>query len=277
MTNKKHSNEQVTNDKAQQAPAWSFGLGLVFFILVVFSLITVSWWLSKHFLGQETVPVSSIVISGEMPYSQREDILAAIEQIDLGNFFKVNVNDVQKQVSALPWVYSVAVRKQWPNELKIYVVDQTPVALWNGDFLLNQFGKAFQADIKRITHHLPRFFGPEGAENLALENYSNLNALLDYKNLSIDELVLSERFSWQLTLNDGVTLNLGREERVERVQRFMDVYSLIKAQINTEKQENQAVDYIDLRYDTGLAVGWKSIVETTMGQQVIKQEKNLNV
>ena len=44
----------------------------------------------------------------------------------------------------LPWVYSVAVRKQWPNELKIYVVDQNPVALWNGDFLINQAGKFFK-------------------------------------------------------------------------------------------------------------------------------------
>jgi len=110
---------------------------------------------------------------------------------------------------------------------------------------------------------IPNFFGPEGSELLALENYKDLNALLDYKALKIDELVLSERFSWQLTLDDGVTLNLGREERVERIQRFMDVYPIIKAQLKakkiTEKQQNQAVDYIDLRYDTGLAVGWKTV------------------
>ncbi|MGB0989179.1 MAG: cell division protein FtsQ/DivIB, partial [Pseudoalteromonas spongiae] len=79
--------------------------------------------------------------------------------------------------------------------------------------------------------------------------------LLDYRTLAIDELVLSERFSWQLTLNDGVTLNLGREERVQRIQRFMDVYPLIKK----NKKADQQVDYVDLRYDTGLAVGWKPL------------------
>ena len=273
---KQGKTEQKQSD-TNQAPAWTFGLGLAFFLIVLFSLISACWWLSQRFLGQESVPVSSIVVSGEMPYSTRSDIITAIDNIDLGNFFKVNVNDIQTQVLALPWVYSVAVRKQWPNELKIYVVDQTPVAQWNGDFLLNQFGKAFQADISRISHHIPQFFGPEGSELLALENYSNLSDLLEYKALAIDELVLSERFSWQLTLSDGVTLNLGREERVERVQRFMDAYSLIKAQIKTEKDKNQAVDYIDLRYDTGLAVGWKTIETTSMQQQVKEQEKNLNV
>ena len=195
------------------------------------------------------------------------DIINVIDKVDMGNFFQVDVNEVQRHVLTLPWVYSVAVRKQWPNELKIYVVDQNPVALWNGDFLINQGGQVFQADIERINHDLPNFFGPEGSELVALKNYRDLNELLDFKALRIDELVLSERFSWQLTLNDGVTLNLGREERVERIQRFMDVYPIIKAQLKakiiTEKQQNQAVDYIDLRYDTGLAVGWKTVEKIT--------------
>ena len=166
--------------------------------------------------------------------------------------------------------------------MKIYVVDQTPIALWNGDFLLNQFGKAFQADTAKLNHPLPQFFGPEGSERLALENFISLNDLLEYRDLAIDELVLSERFSWQLTLNDGVMLNLGREDRVKRIQRFMDVYPLIKAQLvqqnkqknKAKKQQKQAVDYIDLRYDTGLAVGWKSVANLSSSMKLKKQQKS---
>jgi cell division protein FtsQ len=275
---KKQQSINKTAAQLDQDSALSFGLGLVFFIVVLFSLITISFWLTQHFIGQESAPVTSIDISGEMPYSQRSDIINAIDQVDMGNFFQVDVNEVQSYVLNLPWVYSVAVRKQWPNKLKIYVVDQNPIALWNGDFLINQTGQVFQADIERINHYLPNFFGPEGSELLALENYKDLNALLDFKALKIDELVLSERFSWQLTLDDGVTLNLGREERVERIQRFMDVYPIIKAQLKakkiTEKQQNQAVDYIDLRYDTGLAVGWKTVDSITQNKTRVKLQKN---
>lgn len=275
---KKQQDNSKTAAQLGQDSALSFGLGLVFFIVVLFSLITISYWLTQHFIGQESAPVTSIDISGEMPYSQRSDIINAIDQVDMGNFFQVDVNEVQSYVLNLPWVYSVAVRKQWPNKLKIYVVDQNPVALWNGGFLINQAGQVFQADIERINHYLPNFFGPEGSELLALENYKDLNALLDFKALKIDELVLSERFSWQLTLDDGVTLNLGREERVERIQRFMDVYPIIKAQLKakkiTEKQQNQAVDYIDLRYDTGLAVGWKTVDSVTQHKTQNKLQKN---
>ncbi len=261
----------IDKEQSEKKPL-SFWFGVVFFVFVISSFIWLFWWLSDSVAQQEKVPVTSLLITGEMPYTQRSDILTAIEQVDLGNFFQVDVNEVQQQISKLPWVYSVAIRKQWPNELKIYVVDQTPVAQWNGDFLINQQGVAFQADVSRLTAPLPQFFGPEGTEQLALENFINLNALLDYKGLAIDELVLTERFSWQLTLNDGVSLNLGREERVKRIQRFMDLYPQIKAELaqrnkaqnsrknkQNKKEEKQQVDYIDLRYDTGLAVGWKTV------------------
>jgi cell division protein FtsQ len=257
--------------------AMSFGIGLMFFVCVLIGLVSLGWWLAEAFMEQENSPVNSIVITGEMPYTQREEVLEAISDIDLGNFFQVNVNDIQAQVSVLPWVYSVAVRKQWPNEVKIYVVDQTPIALWNGDFILNQFGKAFQAEQKAIKNILPEFFGPEGSELLALENFTNLNDLLEYRDLAIEELILSERFSWQLTLTNGIRLNLGREERVKRVQRFMDVYPLIKTHLNeqnnSKKALKQAVDYIDLRYDTGLAVGWKEIDNLSSSINVKKHHK----
>jgi cell division protein FtsQ len=273
------SNKQFTSENQK---ALSFGLGLAFFVCVLISLVSIGWWLTQMLVEQESSPVNSIVITGEMPFTQREEVLSAMSDINLGNFFQVDVNDIQAQVSALPWVYSVAVRKQWPNEVKIYVVDQTPIALWNGDFLLNQFGKAFQAEKAALKQSLPEFFGPEGTELLALENFTNLNGLLEYRDLSIDELILSERFSWQLTLNNGVRLNLGREERVKRVQRFMDVYPLIKTHLaEQEKQKNkgkkqlkQAVDYIDLRYDTGLAVGWKEATNLSYNINLEIQQKS---
>jgi cell division protein FtsQ len=238
----------------QEKLHWSFWFGVTFFVLVIVTIISFSWFLNNKMSSEESMPVTSIVIGGEIPFTNRQDIENAIEDVNLGNFFNVDVNHVQQKVAELPWVYSVSVRKKWPNELKIYVVDQTPIALWNGDFLINQYGKAFQADTTRLQSALPAFFGPEGSEDLALSNFVNLSKLLKFSELSIDELLLTERHSWQLTLKNGITLNLGRENKIERVQRFMDVYP----QIMKTKEENQQVDYVDLRYDTGLAVGWKT-------------------
>ncbi len=208
----------------QEKVHWSFWLGVAFFVVVIGSILSAAWLLTQRMSSEEAVPVTSIVVAGEMTYTNKQDIDLVMDTINLSNFFNLDVNEVQEKINNLPWVYSVSVRKQWPNEVKIYVVDQRPLARWNGDFFINHQGQAFQADISRVAHPLPAFFGPEGSEITALENYNNFNKLLSFKQLMIDELILSERYSWQLLLNDGVTINLGREERVERIQRFMDVY-----------------------------------------------------
>jgi len=242
------------NDKQQKINI-SFWSGVIFFAVVIGSISSFGLFIKNKLSEDESAPVTSLVISGEMAYTSKDDIETVIEHISFGNFFKVDVNNVQKMIETLPWVYSVSVRKQWPNELKIYVVDQSPIAHWNGDSYINANGEVFQTESNVLVNDLPGFFGPEGTEDIALKNYNNLNKLLSYGGFNISELVLSERYAWQLTLKSGVMLNLGRENRVERVQRFMDAYPHI------ELKENVQIHYVDLRYDTGFAVGFKSINE----------------
>ncbi len=246
----------------KQAPR-VFWLGLSFFILVCLSLFLAVNHLHDSVMKEQAMPVSSLVIKGKTPYSSELEIKNAIRQSKLDNFFKLDVNQVQDNLEGLPWVYSASVRKQWPNQVSVYVVDQVPVAQWNDDFFINANGKIFQADKQRVSENLPKLFGPEGSELLALENYRNINDLLVYIKAEIAELVLTERHSWQITLRDGVFLNLGREDRIKRIQRFMDAYQRIKSLSEKDLQ----VDYIDLRYDTGMAVGWKPVVADEQKEQ----------
>ena len=60
---------------------------------------------------------------------------------------------------------------------------------------------------------------------------------------------LTARHAWELTLEGGVQLFLGRSDEMARLQRFIDVFP--------EIQPRELIAYVDLRYDTGLAVGWK--------------------
>lgn len=242
----------ATNNNTTEKLHWSFWLGVGFFVFVVIALLGFAYVLLDKTQTDDVAPVTQLTLTGNMPYTQKVEIQQAVADLNLSNFFKVDVDQVQHNLEQLPWVYSVSVRKQWPNQLQVYIVDQTPIAIWNGDFLINQQGEAFQAPIERLTHALPQFFGPEGSEQLALTSYRDLNQLLRFKQLNISELELSERFAWQLTLSNGVTLKLGRENRVARVQRYMNALNTIKQTTPTAKR----VDYVDLRYDTGLAVGW---------------------
>lgn len=233
-----------------------FYLGLAFFItvlvLLVFAGIKLSVWLED----EQKAPVQDIVVSGERTFIQEHKIEALIKRTQPGSFFELDVEQTHQTVEAMPWVYRASVRKRWPSGLEIYVVEQQPAAIWNGDMLLNQFGDAFDAQLNdkdlALKMQLPHLFGPGGSEQTALQGYRNMQSLLDVTDLYIVEMFLSERFAWNIQLNNGVKLNLGRTEFIDRLQRFVDLLPLLS-------QQKKQIDYVDLRYDTGLAVGWKTL------------------
>lgn len=232
-------------------------LGFAFFIVVMLLLgylwHSVTSWLED----EQRVPLKTILVAGERTFLNDKDIRAAVKRGQQGSFIELDVDKAHEDVEALPWVYRASVRKQWPNTLRVYVVEQTPVAKWHDDMLLNQYGDSFQAQAPEVLSGLPVLFGPGGSEKTALEGYRSMQGLLQSTGLHIEELSLSERFAWHLRLNNDINLDLGRTEFMGRLQRFIDIYPLL---LKDEKK----VSYVDLRYDTGLAVGWTNL----------EQEKN---
>lgn len=242
-------------DKPQKGSEFYLGLGFFISLLVLlaYGIVKLNVWLED----EQQAPVQNVVISGDRVFIDDQGIEMLIRQTQPGSFFELDVTQAHQRVEALPWVYRASVRKRWPSGLEIFVVEQQPAAIWNGDMLLNQYGDAFDGHIKdengqdKIT--LPFLYGPGGSEQTALQGYSNMQSLLEATDLRIVEMFLSERFAWNLELDNGIKLNLGRTEFIDRLQRFVDLLPLIS---NQDKQ----IDYVDLRYDTGLAVGWKSSV-----------------
>lgn len=226
-----------------------FYSGVLFLLAVVASLVYGSIVVRDWLKDEQRMPVQVIDFSGQYEHINIARLERKIRKSQPGSFFELDVNEVFRLIEAQPWVYRASVRKQWPNRLKIYLVEQQPVARWNDDMLLNPYGDTFESEGKTLS--LPQLFGPGGSEKTALEGYNAMKSLLATSSMSIAELSLSERFAWQLQLTSGIKLNLGRKEFIDRLQRFIDVFPLLSKQ-------DKPVKYVDLRYDTGLAVGWQS-------------------
>jgi cell division protein FtsQ len=232
-----------------------FYIGLGFFVCLLVSLAYALVKLNVWLEDEQQAPVQDIIVSGDKTFIDAQQIQRLIKQSQPGSFFELDVNQTHQTIEALPWVYRASVRKRWPSGLEVFVVEQQPSAIWNGDMLLNQYGDAFDAQINSADQEfkitLPNLYGPGGSEQIALQGYRNMQSLLESTNLYIVEMFLSERFAWNVQLNNGIKLNLGRTEFINRLQRFVDLFPLIS-------QQKRQVDYVDLRYDTGLAVGWKT-------------------
>ena len=63
---------------------------------------------------------------------------------------------------------------------------------------------------------------------------------------------LDERGAWELRLDNGVAVKLGRLAVTERLERFIRLASPLVAKRSAE------VAYVDMRYTNGFSVGWNS-------------------
>ncbi|MCL1147378.1 cell division protein FtsQ/DivIB [Shewanella sp. 10N.261.52.F9] len=228
---------------------WYLCFGLVFLLCVLIGFGMAAMKLDTLLNDADALPIEAVAVKGERIYTEDEEIQLALQDLMQRSFFSADVNQVQDALEALPWVYQASVRREWPAKLKIYLVEQKPVAHWNGDAWLNIYGEVFDAPMKEGIPNLPFLTGPEEQGKSVLTTYQQLGELLRINGFNLQSLSLSPRHAWHAELNNGIKLELGREDKMARIQRFIHVYPQLA------KQDKQ-VAIVDLRYDTGLAVGW---------------------
>jgi cell division protein FtsQ len=98
---------------------------------------------------------------------------------------------------------------------------------------------------------LPSLSGPPGSEHEVATRYLAVRGRLAEANLALESLSMDERGAWLVLLAGGQEIRLGRRDIDERLLRFFEVVAPALA------AELPRVQYIDLRYSNGFAVGWR--------------------
>lgn len=176
---------------------------------------------------------------------------ASMLQLDL-----VGLAAIVKQVQ---WVREATIRRQFPSTIVVAIEEHKPVARWVADAtddlqtietstLVNSFGDVFSATIAdERREQLPKLAGPEGSSFEVLTRYVALLAPLATIGRSPKSVVMTPRRAWQVKLDNGVVLELGRADVDERIARFIHTYPELPA-----LQVADAV--VDLRYQSGLTI-----------------------
>lgn len=229
--------------------------GVIFLLMVLGTIIWGGWMVVGWMKDAHRLPLSRLVVTGERHYTTNDDIRQAILAIGApGTFMTQDVNVIQQQIERLPWIKQASVRKQWPDELKIHLVEYVPVARWNDLHMLDNSGKSFSVPADRVgKQQMPMLYGPEGSEQDVLAGYRTMDEVMNANKFKLKTVSMSARHSWQLTLQDDIRLELGRDDRARRLQRFIGIYPVLLQQA---RNDNTRISYVDLRYDAGLAVGW---------------------
>jgi len=167
-----------------------------------------------------------------------------------GTFFTMDLDRARAALARVPWVRSVALRRQWPRRLEIEIAEHAPFARWNDSALVDTNGDVFVAN---YAGELPQFHGPDGQAALMTARYREWNGLLAPLALHLTGLDLSARGGWQLHADDDagpITLDVGRDDVAGRLARFVAVYGRT---VGVLARAGTHVDHVDLRYRNGFA------------------------
>jgi cell division protein FtsQ len=239
-------------DKLKQVKI-SKWVSLLFFLAVIYTLQDCYFKLQTWLTDEKSLPLTSFILTGQGEHVSENEVRSVlISQKERLNFFTLEIAQIQHQLEEMPWIYSASIRKRWPDTLKIHIVEQSIVAIWNDRALLNRFGEIIETSPASERNKYVALYGEDEASNDILTTYMKINQLLKVNKFKIASLKSDKRQSCDIVLENGIALRLGQEQKLDRIQRFLSVYPLIET-----KYDIATINYVDLRYDTGFAIGWK--------------------
>ena len=119
--------------------------------------------------------------------------------------------------------------------------------------LVNSYGEVFAALLPETERSLlPLLYGPQGTAQEVLKHYGDFIGAFKAVGEMPVQVTLSPRLAWQLKLQNGMLVDIGREQQKSpvgvRLARFIEIYQETVA----KRAVRPAV--VDLRYPNGFAM-----------------------
>jgi cell division protein FtsQ len=244
---------------------------VLFAAFLVLLLAATAWWALRHPL----FAIAGIRVQGDVAHNNAVTLRANVAPRLAGNFFTVSLAGAREAFEAVPWVRRAVVRREFPNRLRVRLEEHQAVAMWGADGetrLVNNFGEVFEANAGDVEpDELPRLSGPRQQAPQVLAMYAGLKPLFETLDLTVDRLALTARGSWQLELDTGGVVELGRgtpEEVTARTQQFLHTLTQVASRYG---RRPEALVSADLRHGDGYAVRLRG-VGTTVADAGKKQK-----
>jgi len=194
--------------------------------------------------------INNIDIKGDLKYVSRDELKMDYDSLLGQSLLGLPIEDALSVARSAEWIESAEVRKVWPNTLQVLVREYMPLAYWRDEQLISTSAVVIKPRfIPELL--LPKLYGPVDSSDIVLEQFGLISQVLANTSLRISKLTLEARGAWSVTFVNGIQVKLGREEVLERLQRFIAVY---KSDLSGRIEK---IVSVDARYPHGVAVGWK--------------------
>ena len=240
----------------------NFAASALFAIGVVLFAAAGAWWAVRHPL----FAIAGITVQGETSHNSVPTLRANVAPQLAGNFFTIDLSAARRAFEAVPWVRQAVVKREFPNRLRVVLQEHHPVALWGPEGesrLLGDRGEVFEANVGDVEQDdLPRLAGPDDQAPQVLAMYRAVKPLFDPVDLSVQQLTLTPRGNWQVELDTGASVELGRgtvAEITARTNRFIQTVTQVSSRYG---RTPDSLVSADLRYAEGYALRLRGVATT---------------
>ena len=235
----------------------------ILLVLTGFLLLCFGVFLQQNFdraVGFINRPISKVRIENQWQHIREEEVSWLLAEFMGAGFFNFDMDGVKRILEQHSWVQHATIKKLWPESISLHITEQVAIAQWGHSQLLSQNGETFKPIGIESLNALPLLNGPEESQLRVMEQYQAISQLLLPSALRLTGLTLTLRGSWELVLNEELTVAAGRTDVFEKLQRFVEFYA--------GQPATRTVGYrsIDLRYDNGIAI--KSVSDKITGVAV---------
>jgi cell division protein FtsQ len=208
--------------------------------------------------------LGTIVVDGDTSHNNALTIRANVAPRLRGNFFSADLQSTQAVFESLPWVRKAIVRREFPNRLRVVLQEHQPVGTWGRESefqLLNEQGEVFEANPGDIdTESMPHLLGPLSQAPQVLQAWRRLRPLVQKHEMDIESLELSDRGNWQMQLDSGAVIDMGRGDMNSIYQKLETFFATVtQATGALGKDMHKDIEHADLRHSNGYALKLRGI------------------
>ncbi len=239
--------KKIKKEKSFKVFPWKPIFLTCFLVIPLIAVVGGYVWIQNP----ENLTIKSVEVSGDLKVLDKEQLQPLIESYAKTNLYLLDAEGLEKKIENNPWVHSASLTHVWPNKLLVKIYEQNPVAFWGDKSMLAENGTIIKAVDEKQRDILPLLYSPEDKGRNMATGFLKIRKMMKGFPVKLVEFKEDARGSWQIKLENGMVLKIGREQQEKRLKRFMIAY---KQSLNSVVNK---ISLVDLRYTNGFAVKWK--------------------
>lgn len=196
-------------------------------------------------------PIAGVSVESEFKYIAQQQTQQLVEQHLSPTFLELDMLGLKNALEANPWIDKVIIARTWPDKLLVRIQEQKPIARWGTEGFINMRGEIVRvSDAARLTA-LPVIDCEERYAAEVMQQYQVIKNIVAGNGFTPVRLTLDKTLAWTLEFTPALTIRLGREKTLEKLQ---NIAKILRTELSREVTR---MSQIDMRYDNGFAVTWK--------------------